>query len=395
MNNNKMFYFKYFLYSILTSTSLFIPIRVLYLIRFGVLDQEISFLKVVFSFSIVLFEIPTGVISDKISRKTSLKLGSILFSLHAIVYILMPNFTGFVITQVLLGLSASLFSGTDSSLLYIYVEKYDPSKTYLDVKSKIQFYTKIVAFLYSVISSILFSLNYNLNFILTCMMGILAFIIVSSFPNVTEQITEKFTLQSYFSHVKLTTKVLFSRKNVVASTIYTSILLSLLIFNFEYYQILFSKLGCPQYYFGLIYSSFTIISLIGYRITPYIIKNAGVMITYISYTILIMFSFIFLYTEIRFLVLMAVFFQQVVFSSWGLIFENDILENVPENEIKSTFSSINSLIVSLFKMLIIYALSFVIQYMGLQRTYIVLSCISLLSILSFLFIKIRSIYVKH
>lgn len=85
MNKNKVFYFKYFLYSILTSTSLFLPIRVLYLIRFGVLEQEISFLKVVFSLSIVLFEIPTGVISDKVSRKTSLKLGSILFSLHAIV----------------------------------------------------------------------------------------------------------------------------------------------------------------------------------------------------------------------------------------------------------------------------------------------------------------------
>lgn len=76
-----------------------------------------------------------------------------------------------------------------------------------------------------------------------------------------------------------------------------------------------------------------------------------------------MLSFIFLYTELRFLVFIAVFFQQVVFSSWGLIFENDILENVPENEIKSTFSSINNLMVSLFKMLIIYALSFVIQYM--------------------------------
>lgn len=80
-------------------------------------------------------------------------------------------------------------------------------------------------------------------------------------------------------------------------------------------------------------------------------------------TLLIMLSFIFLYTELRFLVFIAVFFQQVVFSSWGLIFENDILENVPENEIKSTFSSINNLMVSLFKMLIIYALSFVIQYM--------------------------------
>lgn len=112
-------------------------------------------------------------------------------------------------------------------------------------------------------------------------------------------------------------------------------------------------------------------------------------------TLLIMLSFIFLYTELRFLVFIAVFFQQVVFSSWGLIFENDILENVPENEIKSTFSSINSLMVSLFKMLIIYALSFVIQYMGLQRTYVVLSYLSLLPLLFFLFIKIRSIYVKR
>lgn len=49
-------------------------------------------LQAIFTFSIFLFEIPTGVIADRFGRKTSLILSGVVTGIAALVYSSYPSF---------------------------------------------------------------------------------------------------------------------------------------------------------------------------------------------------------------------------------------------------------------------------------------------------------------
>lgn len=67
---------------------------------------------------IFLFEIPTGMLGDKIGRKTSLVLGSLLNLIAWIPWFIGRNFWLFALSYFLAGISIAFGSGSDQALIY-------------------------------------------------------------------------------------------------------------------------------------------------------------------------------------------------------------------------------------------------------------------------------------
>jgi len=80
--------------------------------------QEIFLLQSFFSVAIVLFELPTWYIADKVWRKVSMLLWSILFVFSMIRLLFAHWFFELLIMEVLVALSWTLYSGADTALLY-------------------------------------------------------------------------------------------------------------------------------------------------------------------------------------------------------------------------------------------------------------------------------------
>lgn len=94
------------------------PILVPYFSSLGFSMKNIFELQAVFSFLVLILEVPSGYISDLLGRKYTLVCAALL---HGIGYTIFPFATGFwtfVIAEVFLAMAVSLFSGTDISLLY-------------------------------------------------------------------------------------------------------------------------------------------------------------------------------------------------------------------------------------------------------------------------------------
>lgn len=66
----------------------------------------------------IVFEIPTGVIADKISRKHTIVLARVCNVLNIAVWLLWPQFTGYLIGTIFMALSAALDSGAVQAYLY-------------------------------------------------------------------------------------------------------------------------------------------------------------------------------------------------------------------------------------------------------------------------------------
>ncbi len=89
-----------------------------FLHRAGLDYTGMFILESVFSVSMIVFEIPTGVIADKLGRRISLFLGALTFGLSFYMIGMFPSLHVLIAAEVLCGLGMTMLSGADRALIY-------------------------------------------------------------------------------------------------------------------------------------------------------------------------------------------------------------------------------------------------------------------------------------
>ena len=111
---------RYYVYKALFGLGggLVVLVWILYYLDRGVSLGQFMVLLSVMNLSIVVLEVPTGVVADRFSRKWSNGLGKLILAISVLVILLAGNYALSVMAFVLWGLGESLISGADSALLY-------------------------------------------------------------------------------------------------------------------------------------------------------------------------------------------------------------------------------------------------------------------------------------
>lgn len=113
------------------------PIIVLFFQEHGLTLTEVMILQSIYSFSVALFEIPSGYIADIFGRKKTIVLSTIFTFIGFLVFSFFGGFYAFAIAQILVGIGGSLMSGSDSAIIYdTLLEKGSESK-YTKIEGKI------------------------------------------------------------------------------------------------------------------------------------------------------------------------------------------------------------------------------------------------------------------
>ena len=116
---------RYQTYMAFAFTPIMLPVIVLFWQANGLDMFDVFLLQSIFAVSIVILEIPTGMVADVIGKKTSLVMAAGVVSTGFLVYALASSFAGFLVAELLLGLGLSLYSGAGSALLYDTLEVLD------------------------------------------------------------------------------------------------------------------------------------------------------------------------------------------------------------------------------------------------------------------------------
>ena len=128
-NPKKLFWISFFFnLSALTS------VITLFYLRRGLNFTQISLLGVIISLAIIIFEVPTGLVSDIIGRKKSIIFGIILLLVHATVYIFANNFITFATGILFFAIAITFFSGCVTAIIYDSlkaIKKENQAKTYI------------------------------------------------------------------------------------------------------------------------------------------------------------------------------------------------------------------------------------------------------------------------
>ncbi len=94
------------------------PVAVPYFRWHGLDMRQVYILQTVFATLIVLFEVPSGYVSDHIGRKSTLMLSGLSAGAAFTWFAVADSFADFVIFETLAAIGASLYSGADVALIY-------------------------------------------------------------------------------------------------------------------------------------------------------------------------------------------------------------------------------------------------------------------------------------
>lgn len=97
---------------------LFMPIIVVFFQDNGLNMQQIFTLKAISAVTIVVMEIPSGYMADRLGRRMTLVLGALLNFAGFLAYSMAHGFGMFIVAELFIGLSMSFISGADSAMLY-------------------------------------------------------------------------------------------------------------------------------------------------------------------------------------------------------------------------------------------------------------------------------------
>jgi MFS family permease len=108
-----------YIYAFLKDFSFFSAVLIPFFTDWGHITLfQAQLLQSWFSLWIFILEVPTGALADKVGRKHSIALGSLIVAIAVIVYGSMPNFYIFLLAEFLFALGYSFTSGADQALVY-------------------------------------------------------------------------------------------------------------------------------------------------------------------------------------------------------------------------------------------------------------------------------------
>lgn len=120
---------RYYLYQATATFGFFWPVFTIFLLDRGLSFTEITLLNSLSAAFVVVGEVPTGYVGDRVGRRNSLVVGSLLYSASILGFVVADSFPEFVVLWVLWSFGTTFQSGADDAWLYdVLVERGDEDR---------------------------------------------------------------------------------------------------------------------------------------------------------------------------------------------------------------------------------------------------------------------------
>ncbi len=188
---------KYKLFFALLNTGFVGNILVIYYLSKGLSYAQIGTAIAISTIGTFLFEVPTGVVADKISRKTSVLISLTLYPIGTIILILLKNFPMLIAYSIITPLAVAFMSGSLQAWLFDNLKHLGREKEYRAVMRDVKTITLPLTALTVAIGGILAQLyGFTLPLALTLILEIGTLTVALTIPEYEFQKPER----SYLSH---------------------------------------------------------------------------------------------------------------------------------------------------------------------------------------------------
>ncbi|OEF99199.1 hypothetical protein BHF71_09630 [Vulcanibacillus modesticaldus] len=330
----------YYLYSF--SDQLILgPIIVLYFIAKGLSFTEIMVLQSIAAISVVIFEVPTGAVADRIGRKLSIIVGSFFWALSLLVYILGNNFVLFAVAEITFSLGATFKSGANTAIIYDSLKFINRVREFQNIEGNAKSLFLVAQAIGSVIAGFVYEINIYLPLIIS--IGLMLINIFISLNFKEPPIREKSSIYStkYFDQIKESGKYILRNDKIKALILYSMIFFIFFRTGFWYFQPYMESVDIPVRYFGILFFIFNMTAAATSRYVFLIMKvTKPKTLTFLS-TLLIL-SFILMGMIRTWVGVFAILLQQIARGLYGPAMNKYLNKHIPSDK-RATILSFESL----------------------------------------------------
>ena len=279
---------KYYLFNFLTEFTIFLPFIIYYFQELGFSLGQIAILQSISALTIFIFEIPTGYIADKIGRKNSLIISTVLQLAGVLFLFISRSYLLLVIAHIFNGLAWAFVSGADSALLYDSLLFLKRETEYKRIEGKARFFGEMAIILSAILGSLIVAYGIKQTILLT-MIGYAVLVFVTlSFAEQPRETEEKHKVHPAMFMIK---RLLHNRK-LLGLFCYSFIILGISGTIFVLYQPYFRATEVPLQYYGYIFAAFSVFAAIASLKAHYIEQKVGVYWSLVLMPLLLAFTLI-------------------------------------------------------------------------------------------------------
>ncbi len=259
--------YKFYLTEFLKTQRYFIPVMILFL-QFSKLNYtEIFILYAVESTIVFLMEIPSGILADRLGKKSTLILARSFLIPAYLLFWLTGSFLSFLIAMVFLGLNKAFKSGTHKAFIYDFLKQTRSEVSPSEVFGKGKFWGRIGEAVSSLIGGfIAVKFGYHYVFLLALFPALLNTLNAFTYIGIKEDhIKQNSSKPGIKEHLRRALNE-FREKPVVLKLILNSSLFMICAETIEiYFQPYMANVDIPVTWFGVIYTAIFIMTAFGSR----------------------------------------------------------------------------------------------------------------------------------
>ncbi|MBI2578264.1 MAG: MFS transporter [Candidatus Aenigmarchaeota archaeon] len=255
-----------YIINFLKNLTFFGAISIPFFLGWGGLNYtQIFLLQAWFMFWMFFFEIPTGLVADKLGRKTSIILSGILTSLGFLIYGSIRDFRFFLLAEFLIAIGFTLISGADSALIYDTLKQKKKSGESKKIFANYQIAGTlgiIIAFPAGSLIAGTVNIPYpdNLAFVMLLTAFPLFTYAIISF--LLEEPKRTRPSETYFETAKNGLKYLAKHKHLRPLALNFVLISTTLFFMYWFYQPLLGSAGVDITYYGFVAAAYNILAVL-------------------------------------------------------------------------------------------------------------------------------------
>ncbi len=194
-------------HSFFTDFSLWAPLAIIYFSKIsGSYTLGLSIFSIEMASS-AIFELPTGIFSDKYGRVKTLIFGAISFILSSLFYAIGLNYWILVVGAILSGLGRSFYSGNNDALLYDNLSQINKKEDFAEYNGKISSMSQLALAFSSLFGGVIAYFSFSALMWISIIPNVICFILATKVSE-TKEISQQ--SENIFKHLNIAYKNFFS-----------------------------------------------------------------------------------------------------------------------------------------------------------------------------------------
>jgi MFS family permease len=268
----------FYVFMFLNRLDLWFAIIQLFFLDRGFSLTQYTVANSVWYLSNLVFEVPTGALSDRLGKRPSMLIALLSLSLSCFILALGRSFATVVASYVLWGFSASFETGTYTAFLYDSLKQLGREGDFRGVMGKVRSLTIVAAALGSVAAGYLGTISLDVPIVVNGSIPLLLCPLVLFFaePEVSEA-----RAPTYLLHIRESLRYVYRHRLVASLVLYCAIMGAAVWALYSFYQPLLDSLSFTVGSIGLLYALFRLVSTAGAYLSDAIYQAVGELSVYL------------------------------------------------------------------------------------------------------------------